>query len=655
MVEKTNNTNTNKKHKTSSLTQDDISNLLQRYNATTVLTLLQEVAHCADSKIDWDALVKNSSTGISDAREYHMLWRHLAYHHSLLDSFQFAPHPLDDDSDLECEVETFPSVSGEASTEAAACVKVLIASGLLSDSSLPNSSIVEAPITINIPNGLSSRAPLENSEATCSMQGTNITVPVFVQKMPLPAATSTPAEVLDGNGPASGNFPPRRKRKPWSEAEDKELIAAVQKCGEGNWANILKGDFKGDRTASQLSQRWNIIRKRKGNLNLEPNSAGSQLSEARRAAHHAMSLALDMPAKNLTSTRPAVTNTASKSVLPTATAEAAKVGSSSIQAQGCSQQGPIPTKPPPIGSLGPTAKSQVSSKKSSMQPTVGSDSVLRATAVAAGARIVSPSAAASFFKATQTKNVVHFKPTGGSSTKSSMPAGVSTHSETQTNVHYVSTGPKATQCSSSTAVTVAPTVSHPSSVKAASPIVQRTASAFPTSSNTSSEPTNSVSSGLPSELLVKQEIKRAEEIEVSESRSAPKEQLEGDGVCVSANARIEQIQEDKAASADMEVEFKKQTTEIKSNSSSLDMMTAESNHKAVIERQAEARQNANDNEMRGSPVRNDNQSAPRVKSENEGTNEKQADLPSMVADGCNEKLEVLIKEESGNEIEEKVK
>ncbi|XP_030959388.1 uncharacterized protein LOC115981386 [Quercus lobata] len=655
MVEKTNNTNTNKKHKTSSLTQDDISNLLQRYNATTVLTLLQEVAHCADSKIDWDALVKNTSTGISDAREYHMLWRHLAYHHSLLDSFQFAPHPLDDDSDLECEVETFPSVSGEASTEAAACVKVLIASGLLSDSSLPNSSIVEAPITINIPNGLSSRAPLENSEATCSMQGTNITVPVFVQKMPLPAATSTPAEVLDGNGPASGNFPPRRKRKPWSEAEDKELIAAVQKCGEGNWANILKGDFKGDRTASQLSQRWNIIRKRKGNLNLEPNSAGSQLSEARRAAHHAMSLALDMPAKNLTSTRPAVTNTASKSVLPTTTAEAAKVGSSSIQAQGCSQQGPIPTKPPPIGSLGPTAKSQVSSKKSSMQPTIGSDSVLRATAVAAGARIVSPSAAASFFKATQTKNVVHFKPTGGSSTKSSMPAGVSTHSETQTNVQYVSTGPKATQCSSSTAVTVAPTVSHPSSVKAASPIVQRTASAFPTSSNTSSEPTNSVSSGLPSELLVKQEIKRAEEIEVSESRSAPTEQLEGDGVCVSVNACIEQIQEDKAASADMEVEFEKQMTEIKSNSSSLDMMTAESNHKAVIERQAEARQNANNNEMRGSPVRNDNQSSPRVKSENEDTNEKQADLPSLVADGCNEKPEVLIKEESGNEIEEKVK
>jgi hypothetical protein len=84
------------------------------------------------------------------------------------------------------------------------------------------------------------------------VQRTNITVPVAVPKQALPAAI--PAEVLDANGPASGNMPPRRKRKPWSEAEDIELIAAVQKCGEGNWANILRGDFKGDRTASQLSQ-----------------------------------------------------------------------------------------------------------------------------------------------------------------------------------------------------------------------------------------------------------------------------------------------------------------------------------------------------------------------------------------------------------------
>ena len=125
----------------------------------------------------------------------------------------------------------------------------MIASGLQCDANHQNGATVQAPLTINIPNGQSScRASSENSQ----LQGMNITVPVSVQKQPLPLVAS--AEVLDANGSASGNLPPRRKRKPWTEAEDLELIAAVQKCGEGNWANILKGDFKGDRTASQLSQ-----------------------------------------------------------------------------------------------------------------------------------------------------------------------------------------------------------------------------------------------------------------------------------------------------------------------------------------------------------------------------------------------------------------
>ncbi|CAL5348910.1 unnamed protein product [Camellia sinensis] len=155
---------------------------------------------------------------------------------------------MDDDSDLDYELEVLPPVGSEASTESAACVKVLIASGLQSDISLSNGLTVEAPLTINIPNGQSSRGPLENS----LLQGTNITIPVSVQKQPLPMVMS---EVLDANGSASGNLLPRRKRKPWSAVEDLELIAAVQKCGEGNWANILKGDFKHDRTALQLSQR----------------------------------------------------------------------------------------------------------------------------------------------------------------------------------------------------------------------------------------------------------------------------------------------------------------------------------------------------------------------------------------------------------------
>ncbi len=119
MVERT------KKHKKSFISEDDISSLLQRsltlslcfywilvlligieglynyicgflfrYPATTVLALLQEVAHCAEMKMDWNALVKNTSTGISDAREYQMLWRHLAYHHALVQKFEHGAQPL---------------------------------------------------------------------------------------------------------------------------------------------------------------------------------------------------------------------------------------------------------------------------------------------------------------------------------------------------------------------------------------------------------------------------------------------------------------------------------------------------------------------------------------------------------------------------------
>ncbi|KAM4069260.1 hypothetical protein ACJW30_12G077000 [Castanea mollissima] len=633
MIEKT------KKQKKSFISEDGISSLLQRYSAATVLALLQEVTHSAEVNMDWNALVKNTSTGISDAREYQMLWRHLAYHHSLLHKFDHGALPLDDDSDLESEVEAFPPVSCESSTEAAACVKVLIASGLPSDTSLPTSSIVEAPLTINIPSGSSSRvSPSENSEATCSMQGMNITVPVSVQKQPLPSAAA-PHEVLDANGSANGSIPLRRKRKPWSEDEDLELIAAVQKCGEGNWANILRGDFKGNRTATQLSQRWAIIRKRRGKLNVGTNPSGSQLSEERRAAHHAISLAL-MPVKSLTAARPAGTSTTSNSVLPTTTAEAVKIGSSSLQAKGQSQQGPVPKKSSPVGSLGSTEKSRVSAKKPLTKPGICSDSALRETAVAAGARIASPSDVASFIKATQAKNAVHIKPTGVSSTKLPMPRGVSTQIETQTNVRYVGTGLEAASSSSHPAVTVIPIASHSGSVKAVSPTIQHSPSTFATSLKMSSEQTNIVSSTLPPEVLPKQEVKTAEEIKA----------------CASGNAPKEQVQEDKVLSSDTETVCKIQITDIKNPNSSLNMKTDDSAEGAVVDDQAETRQNANENEMMSSPVRGENQSAPEVNYENHSANEKQANLPSMIEDECGEKQEVLIKIEAGNEIEgEKVK
>ncbi|KAH9325087.1 hypothetical protein KI387_005265, partial [Taxus chinensis] len=58
------------------------------YSATTVLALLQEVSKCANMKFDWNSLVKNTATGISNAREYQMLWRHLAYCAILPDMFE---------------------------------------------------------------------------------------------------------------------------------------------------------------------------------------------------------------------------------------------------------------------------------------------------------------------------------------------------------------------------------------------------------------------------------------------------------------------------------------------------------------------------------------------------------------------------------------
>ncbi|BFG19447.1 hypothetical protein CerSpe_057210 [Prunus speciosa] len=339
MVEKT------KDPKKCSITEEDTATLLQRYTATTVLALLHEVAHWPEAKIDWIRLVAKTSTGISNAREYQMLWRHLAYREALVDKFDNGSQPLDDDSDLEYELEAFPAVCGEASTEAAACVKVLIASGLPSDSSHQNGTTVEAPLTINIPNGQPSRTH-ENSEPTCSMQGKNITVPVSVKKQPLPAATTSSVATADGgdaNGSASNSMAPRKKRKKWSEAEDFELIAAVQKCGEGNWANILRADFKGDRTAGQLSQRWAIIKKRNQELNLRGNSSG-KLSEAQLAARHSLSVALNMPNLTAKTIGTAGTNAHNKFARKVATSN--PVLTTGAKAEPQSQQDLKPTKKP---------------------------------------------------------------------------------------------------------------------------------------------------------------------------------------------------------------------------------------------------------------------------------------------------------------------
>ncbi|GLJ41272.1 hypothetical protein SUGI_0854390 [Cryptomeria japonica] len=473
-----------------------------RYNATTVLALLQEVAKCANVKIDWNTLVKNTTTGITNAQEYQMLWHHLAYCKILPDKYEDGAQPLDADSDLDFEIEPYPPVGAEALAEAAACVKVLEASGIPKSSGQPSHSVVEAPLTINIPSSTSvSDVHTNNQQSVISTQGMNITVPVSIQKQPFPAVPSS--DGIEGNVLMSSVHPIRKKRKLWTPEEDKELIAAVQKCGEGNWSSILKGAFKHDRTASQLSQRWSLIRKRhavsnQSNLGNSSTFSGSvdlphstaQVVPVTGSISSGASVTVTagptMAVTGNTTGTTAVTIPSSSLTLPTAstgsgsslihsTAGAGSdstalqlsqghqgleqahlhgiAGSSSVcatlpsvksrpkskkQAANKSSTGRlISPMPPPattaaMSSVSTPAKTAVSIPGASpgsgryginpatqpgisealghgsSMPLSGPHPLVQAAAVAAGARIAPPSAAASLLKAAQSGNVVHF-------------------------------------------------------------------------------------------------------------------------------------------------------------------------------------------------------------------------------------------------------
>ncbi|KAG5251065.1 myb family transcription factor family protein [Salix suchowensis] len=683
-----------KKNKKGLISEEDVSTLIQRYTATTVLALLQEVAQSDGAKIDWNALVKRTSTGISNAREYQMLWRHLAYRHDLPEKFDDGAHPLDDDdSDLESELEAFPSVTSEASTEAAACVKVLIASGLPSDSTHPNNTTVEAPLTINIPNGRSLRATSENSQPAV-MQGVNISVPVSVQKLSLPAQTSCPAsEIYDANGSRSGIFPPRRKRKPWSEAEDMELIAAVQKLGEGNWASIVRGEFKGDRTASQLSQRWAIIRKRHGNMNVGNVSSAPQLSETQRAARDAVKMALDpYPIAKSSITNSAGTTSTkppNNCVPPTITAEA-----SPAQHQ-CQQ--PMTTKSSSIWPVGSSAKSHVMLAKASEKSILSSDPV-RAAAVAAGARIATQSDAVSLLKAAQAKNAVHIMPTGSSSIKSSMTGGVSTHLDVNPNTRFISSGmataPTTTRPTpQSTPVTslnvpseqtnsgLAKVTLLPPQMKASSSTAQPTQSFPATSLNAQPEPTNpdlakatllppqmkaSSSTAHPTqsfpvtslnvqseqtnaESLPKQGMVTIKDTKASGSQEVANGQVQKDGAHVSVKEPSEHVQEVIATLTNQEAELKSQVGTFESSNGSPKLIMNESGLVNFTGNQVDGSQNADDNKMTCSPIKEaENQSA--VQENGGNQSERQAELPSTVSNESCIKVDSISKTEASNEM-----
>ncbi|WJX34938.1 hypothetical protein P8452_22995 [Trifolium repens] len=344
----------------------DAATLTQRYDAATVLTVLQELTHYTESKFDWNELVKKTTSGISNAREYQMLWRHLAYRYNLPENLdEEGDDPMDDDSDIDCELESFPPTSGESTLEPSACVKVIIASRTLSEAT-PSSSTIEAPLTVNFPVCRSSRTPKEILLPSNLMEQTSIMFPVFVNRQTLPTVSSTDA--LETKGTVGGTMASKRKRKGWSEEEDNELRAAVQRWGEGNWATMAKGDhFSIKRTATQLSQRWSALRKKDGSANSSANpvtppvTTNTQYTAEQLATRHSLNLALDMPFKKLTApgmTDPGRTSTSIKNQVQSRKTTQVSTVRSSVPPQ--AQVSTVRSSVPP--------QAQVSTVRSSVPP-----------------------------------------------------------------------------------------------------------------------------------------------------------------------------------------------------------------------------------------------------------------------------------------------
>ncbi|KAI3849201.1 hypothetical protein MKX03_030194 [Papaver bracteatum] len=326
-----------------------------------------------------------------------MLWKHLAYCDKLPEAVDEKPEqPLNDgDSDLEAS----PPATDEASLEAAACVKVLLASGSSDD-------VGGGPAR---PTCQDSKSPLDNNPQPCSLNEMNTIVPVSVKKQSSAAVTT--AKGLDGT-PAK-----RRKRKTLTPEEDNELIAAVKKLGERNWANILKADiFKGDRTASQLSQRWGIIRKRLRNRQ-------NELTEQRVSTNRAVTQALSMPMNN--------------NLSATCTIGPANLVASAATVS--SQQIPLHS---PKGTSGVIAKPRSITKRTA--PVVPNP-VIQAAAIAAGTCTATPSTAISVLKSCTIQGVT--------------PPLTPNHSGARRNVHYICTG--LSSASPTTISTAVPTVSLP--------------------------------------------------------------------------------------------------------------------------------------------------------------------------------------------------
>lgn len=271
------------------------------------------------------------------------------------------------------------------------------------------------------------------------------------------------------------------------------------------------------------------------------------------------------------------------------------------------------TKPYQMTSLGLTPKARVISKKTLPKSKFNSDPV-RATAVAAGARIATPLDAA-LLKAAQAKNPIHIMPPkGGSSNKSLPPGGLCIKSEPHPNVHNIRTGPAATPPSSHPPTAVTASAKHPGSLKALSQTSQQ-ASKIDIKINV-------VNCSPDAELLPKQEDKKSI-IPVSEC--APMGQVQ-DGAVLSGIGHDDRVQEDKVDSKQKAVSDSL-LTKAQNPAGSLNTEKYGSNDKAVVGVQAVEKPSAKDEIISCSQVSvggGDNPSA--VNSEDQNTAEEQTQM-----------------------------
>ncbi|KAL3699732.1 hypothetical protein R1sor_017754 [Riccia sorocarpa] len=450
--------------KKGTLSEVEMGQILRRYSAVTVMGLLREIAKCESTKLDFNALVKKSCTGISCAREYQALWRHIAYREELDDSYEEDAEPLDDDSDLEFELEPKPSVTAEATAEAAAWVKAdMQRYGILplkrKADALSKSKTKDADAT---PAG-ANQAPASSGLSASAVDANGKTVPaasVAALDVKTTNLTGTASQVASvaadttpgGNLQSTLNQSERKKRKLWTPDEDQELIAAVEKCGEGNWTTILKGAFTHDRTAAQLSQRWALIKKRREIHALAgfKSASPSIAAEAHQSANHRATSAsgasvaqnggtsLASSAAQLASSV-SPTSGAAPAVTPSPPVAGTTTGPSTsaqaqvqVQASGSSSSSPgsLPiTTAPAVASSSPSVGVDASVAKPGSQavarPPAGS--VMRTTAVATNR---------------QSQTVGAARSTAGSSTSvvGTLPADQARNGSAKTVANGVSTG-----------------------------------------------------------------------------------------------------------------------------------------------------------------------------------------------------------------------